>query len=55
MIKKGDILMYAECLEVGDDSCLMLALEDESTPLSNTDGENQRVKYFFTTSARELL
>lgn len=32
MIKKGDILMYSECLEAGDDSCLMLALEDESTP-----------------------
>lgn len=29
MIKKNDILMYSEILEEGDDSCLMLALEDE--------------------------
>lgn len=32
MIKKGDILVYAECLEEGDDKCLMIALEDECTP-----------------------
>ena len=32
MIKKGDILIYAECLEEGDDQCLMLAIEDECTP-----------------------
>ena len=29
MIKKNDILIYNENLEEGDDSCLMLALEDE--------------------------
>ncbi len=29
MIRKNDILMYSEILEEGDDSCLMLALEDE--------------------------
>lgn len=32
MIKKGDILVYAECLEEGDENCLMIALEDECTP-----------------------
>lgn len=32
MIKKGDILVYAECLEEGDDNCLMIAIEDECTP-----------------------
>lgn len=31
MIKKGDILIYSECLEAGDDYSLMIALEDEST------------------------
>ena len=30
MIRKNDILMYSEILEEGDDSCLMLALEDEA-------------------------
>ena len=29
MIKKGDILVYAEHLEKDDESCLMIALEDE--------------------------
>ncbi len=29
MIKKNDILKYAECLERGDEYSLMLALEDE--------------------------
>lgn len=32
MIRKNDILVYAECLEEGDDRCLMIALEDECTP-----------------------
>ena len=32
MIKKNDILVYAECLEEGDENCLMIALEDECTP-----------------------
>ena len=32
MIKKGDILVYAECLEEGDKKCLMIALENECTP-----------------------
>ena len=32
MIKKGDILVYAECLEEGDENCLMIALEDECIP-----------------------
>ena len=29
MIKKNDILVYAECLEEGDENCLMIAIEDE--------------------------
>lgn len=33
MIKKGDILVYAECLEEGDENCLMIAVEDECTPV----------------------
>ena len=33
MIKKNDILVYAECLEEGDENCLMVALEDECTPV----------------------
>lgn len=32
MIRKNDILVYAECLEEGDENCLMIALEDECTP-----------------------
>lgn len=32
MIRKNDILMYSEILEEGDESRLMLALEDETTP-----------------------
>ena len=32
MIKKGDILVYAECFEEGDEKCLMIALEDEYAP-----------------------
>lgn len=32
MIRKNDILVYAECLEEGDDRCLMIALEDECMP-----------------------
>jgi hypothetical protein len=32
MIKKNDILVYAESLEDGDENCLMIALEDECTP-----------------------
>ncbi len=32
MIRKNDILIYNENLEEGDDSCLMLALEDETIP-----------------------
>lgn len=32
MIRKNDILVYAECLEKGDENCLMIALEDECTP-----------------------
>jgi len=32
MIKKNDILMYNENLQEGDDACLMIALEDETTP-----------------------
>lgn len=32
MIKKNDILMYSELLEEGDESRIMLALEDETTP-----------------------
>ena len=32
MIRKNDILVYAECLEEGDDRCIMIALEDECTP-----------------------
>ena len=31
MIKKNDILVYTECLEEGDENCLMIALEDECT------------------------
>ena len=31
MIKQGDILMYSECLEVGDEYSLALAVEDEAT------------------------
>ncbi len=32
MIKKNDILVYAEYLEAGDENCLMIALENETTP-----------------------
>lgn len=32
MIRKNDVLVYAECFEEGDDRCLMIALEDECTP-----------------------
>lgn len=32
MIRKNDILVYAECLEEGDENCLMIALEDECMP-----------------------
>lgn len=32
MIKRGDILVYKEHIEQGDEQCLMIALEDECTP-----------------------
>ena len=32
MIRKNDILVYSECLEEGNESCLMIALEDECIP-----------------------
>lgn len=32
MIKKDDILVYAQYLEPGDDRCLKIALDDEFTP-----------------------
>lgn len=31
MIRKNDIFVYAECLEKGDENCLMIAWEDECT------------------------
>ena len=55
MIKKGDILVYAECLEEGDENCLMISLEDESTPADvpmvkvkelNTDLKYPPVNFF---------
>ena len=48
MIKKGDILVYAESLEEGDKNCLMIALEDECTP---ADVPMVKVKEINTTLA----
>ena len=49
MIKKGDILVYAECLEEGDENCLMISLEDESThadvPMVKVKELNTDLKY----------
>lgn len=40
MIKKGDILVYAEHLQERDENCLMIALENEcistKIPMVNT-------------------
>ncbi len=49
MIKKNDVLVYAECLEDGDENCLMIALEDECTP---ADVPMVKVKELNTTSPR---
>lgn len=49
MIRKNDILMYSEILEEGDDSCLMLALEDEiiisKVPMIKTVELNTTTKF----------
>lgn len=49
MIKKGDILVYAEHLEKDDESCLMIALEDEcisaKVPMVKTQELNTDLPY----------
>lgn len=49
MIKKGDILVYAEHLEKDDESCLMIALEDEcisaNVPMVKTQELNTDLPY----------
>lgn len=49
MIKKGDILVYAEHLEKDDESCLMIALEDECisarVPIVKTQELNTDLPY----------
>lgn len=49
MIKKGDILVYAEHLEEDDESCLMIALEDEcisaKVPMVKTQELNTDLPY----------
>jgi len=57
MIRKNDILVYAECLDEGDENCLMIALEDECTPANvpmvktkelNTDLTYPPINFFET-------
>lgn len=49
MIKKGDILVYAEHLEKDDETCLMIALEDEcisaKVPMVKTQELNTDLPY----------
>lgn len=49
MTKKGDILVYAEHLEEDDESCLMIALEDEcisaKVPMVKTQELNTDLPY----------
>lgn len=49
MIKRGDILVYAEHLEKDDESCLMIALEDEcisaKVPMVKTQELNTDLPY----------